>query len=94
MATEYEWDSRKAAANLAKHGVEFNFAKAVFFDRAALTEIDDSDPSEERWKTVGLADGKVLVVVHTEPDIDVIRIVSARKATKREERIYFGQTAP
>lgn len=84
MATKYEWDSRKAATNLGKHGVDFNFAKAVFSDRAALTEIDDSDPAEERWITIGIAAGKILVVVYTEPDIDVIRIISARKATKRE----------
>ena len=94
MAIEFEWDSRKAAANLAKHEVDFNFAKAVFFDFAALTEVDDSDPAEERRKTIGLAAGNVLVVVHTEPVIDVIRIISARKATRREEREYFGQAAP
>jgi uncharacterized protein len=59
-----------------------------------LTEIDDSDPGEERWRTIGLAAGKILVVVYTEPDVDVICIISARKATKREERAYFGQAAP
>ena len=88
MATEYEWDSRKAAANLGKHGVDSNVAKAVFFDAVALIEIDDSGPAEERWKTIGLAADKVLVVVYTEPDIDVVRIISARKATRKERDDY------
>ena len=70
MATRYEWNARRATAKVAKHGVDFNTAKAIFFDHAALTEIDDSDPAEERWKTIGLAAGKILVVVYTEPDVD------------------------
>ena len=66
----------------------------VFFDRAALLEPDDSEPSEERWRIIGLAQGKVLFVVFTERDDDVKRIISARQATKREEREYFSQAAP
>lgn len=90
---DFEWDARKAAANLAKHGVDFEVAKNVFRDPARLVDLDDSTDDEERWHTVGLAGGRVLFVVYTERDNDAIRIISAREASKREERDYFGQTA-
>lgn len=89
-----EWDARKAASNLAKHGVDFEVAKDVFRDPARLILLDDGDAGEERWRTIGLAGRRVLFVVYTERDNDVIRIISAREATKREEREYFRQTAP
>jgi uncharacterized protein len=60
--------------------------------RAARTV--DSDADEERWRIIGLAGSKVLFVVYVERDDDVIRIISAREASKREEREYFGQAAP
>ena len=90
----FEWDPAKAKANLAKHGVDFEVAKDVFLDRATLIDADDSNPDEVRWRIIGLVGGKVLLLVFTEPDDDVIRIISARKATKREERDYFDQSAP
>jgi hypothetical protein len=91
---EFEWDPRKAKANKAKHGVDFELAKDVFRDPARLSSLDDSSEDEERWRIIGLAGGKVLFVVYTERDGDVIRIISAREASKREERDYFGQAAP
>jgi uncharacterized DUF497 family protein len=91
---DFEWDPAKARANLAKHGVDFDVAKNVFLDPAAIVEPNDSDPAEDRWRTIGLAGGKVLFVVFTERSGNVIRIISARKANKREERNYFGQATP
>jgi uncharacterized DUF497 family protein len=91
---DFEWDSAKARANLSKHGVDFEVAKQVFSDPAAIIEPDDSDPAEERWRVIGLAGGRVLFVVFTERGEDVIRIISAREASKPEERDYFGQAAP
>ena len=91
---EFEWDPRKAKANKAKHGVDFELAKDVFRDPARLSSLDDSSEDEERWRIIGLAGGKVLFVVYTERDGDVIRIISAREASKREARDYFGQAAP
>lgn len=91
---QFEWDRDKARANLVKHGVDFETAKTVFLDQAALVELDDRYPDEDRWRIIGLAQGRVLFVVFTERDDHVIRIISARKATKHEERTYFGQTAP
>jgi uncharacterized protein len=90
---DFEWDPKKATANKLKHGVDFELAKAVFRDPACLSSLDDS-ADEERWRVIGLAGGKVLVVVFTERNDDVIRIISAREASKREEREYFGQAAP
>ncbi len=91
---DFEWDPKKAKANKAKHGVDFELAKDVFRDPSRLSSPDDSSADEERWRSIGLAGGKVLFVVFTERDDDVIRIISAREASKREERDYFGQAAP
>ena len=90
----FEWDPVKARRNAAKHGIDFEIAKNVFLDRAGVVEIDDSDPDEERCRIIGLVGTKVLFVVFTEPNDDVIRIISAREANKREERRYFGQEGP
>jgi len=65
----------------------------VFFDEARLDELD-SEPSEERWRTIGHAAGKVPFVVYTERDTDVVHIISAREATKREKKRYLGQASP
>jgi uncharacterized protein len=90
MAIEFEWDERKAAANFAKQRqLE---AIEVFFDDQRLYELDYHS-EEERWRTIGLVAGKVPFVVYTEPDIDVVRIISAWEATKREQREYFGQAS-
>ena len=91
---DFEWDPKKAKTNKAKHGVDFELAKDVFRDPARLSSLDDSSADEERWRIIGLAGGKVLFVVYVERDDDAIRIISAREASKREERHYFGQAAP
>ena len=91
---QFEWDPVKARANRAKHRVHFEAAAGVFFDPGRIVELDGSEPNEERWNTIGLAGNRLLFVVYTERDNDVIRIISARKATKREEQDYFGQAAP
>jgi uncharacterized protein len=88
----FEWDPTKADANLAKHGVRFADAVAVFGDERALT-IGDPHPNEERFITLGM-DGlaRVLVVVYTWRG-DVIRLISARKAT-RAERAQYAEGEP
>jgi uncharacterized DUF497 family protein len=91
---DFEWDPKKAKTNKAKHGVDFELAKDVFRDPACLSNLDDSSEDEERWRVIGRAGSKVLVVVFTERSSDVIRIISAREANRREERDYFGQTTP
>ncbi len=86
---EFEWDPGKAARNEAKHGVFFEDAATVFGDPLAIT-FDDPDHSdfEDRFLTFGRApDGAILVVAHTERG-DRTRIISARLATRREQKIY------
>lgn len=87
----FEWDKRKAAENRSKHGVSFEEAQTVFSDEHAIL-IDDPDHSleEERFLLLGLsADFRTLVVAHCSREgDDLIRIISARKATRMERNIY------
>ncbi|MCI0388162.1 MAG: BrnT family toxin [Acidobacteria bacterium] len=83
----YEWDSRKAARNLHKHGVDFADAVTAFEDELALT-LDDDYLDEQRFITIGSdARGQILVVIYTFRG-ENIRIISAREATPRERRQY------
>ena len=88
-----EWDGRKDRRNRAKHGIGFDTACLVFDDPNHLSIQDRHEGNEERWQTLGLAAGIVVVLVahtwHEEDDgEEVIRIISARKATNRERRLY------
>jgi hypothetical protein len=86
------WDPNKAAANLEKHDVDFQDAATVFTDPVSTTfpSIDHSD-DESRFLTIGESTkGELLVVAHTEDD-DIIRIISARRATRQERRFYEGK---
>jgi uncharacterized protein len=86
---QFEWDARKAAQNLVKHGVSFDEASTVFGDLLAGTILDPRHSSDEpRFVTIGLSTSQRLIVVaHAERD-DRIRIISARRATRREKRKY------
>ena len=90
-ALRFEWDLKKAAANLRKHKVSFDDAQTVFSDERALL-IDDPDHSEEedRFVLLGLSHSlRVLVVVHCyRADGNVIRIISARRADSDERSLY------
>ena len=89
----FEWDPAKAAANLKKHQVSFDEAKSVFFDEFA-TQFFDEDHSinEERFLMLGMSSGaKLLLVCHCDRENgEIIRIISARKATTRESAFYQG----
>jgi uncharacterized DUF497 family protein len=86
----YEWDPNKARSNYKKHGVRFADAVGVFEDESAIT-IQDEHNSEDRFITVGRDFlSRILVVVYTFRDI-FIRIISARKATARERKMYEEQ---
>jgi len=89
MPLAFEWDSRKAQSNLAKHDVGFEEASTIFGDPLSLTIPDpEHSLSEERYITMGRAvTGKLLVVVHTERG-DNIRIINARRARRRERKVY------
>ena len=85
----FEWDSEKAASNLAKHSVSFDEASTVFGDPLATTIADpDHSIDEQRFLTTGLStQQRVVIVWHTERE-EVIRTIGAREATPRERRIY------
>jgi uncharacterized DUF497 family protein len=89
----FEWDPPKAAANLKKHQISFEEARSVFFDEFAVQFFDDAHSvDEERFLLLGMSSGaKLLIVCHCERNEgEVIRIISARKATKRESEFYQG----
>jgi uncharacterized protein len=89
----FEWDSSKASANLRKHSVSFDEAKSVFYDEFAVQFFDDEHSAEEdRFLMLGISsETRLLIVCHCErEDGEVIRIISARKATKRESAFYQG----
>jgi uncharacterized protein len=89
VALTFEWDSRKARSNLSKHGISFEEASTIFGDSFSLTVPDpDHSITERRYITVGRAfSGNLLVVVHTDRGNN-IRIISARRASRRERRVY------
>jgi len=91
---KFEWDPEKARINEAKHGVAFSEACYVFTDESALSLLNgEHSEKEERWITLGkIREGKLILVIHTFRNIkgnEVVRIISARKPTKREEGQYF-----
>jgi uncharacterized protein len=92
MKLRFEWDLAKAASNLSKHRVSFEIAMRAFSDPFALVEQDRIEGGEQRWQTLGMVEGVVLLLVaHTvreEGDIEVIRIISARRAEPKERRKY------
>ena len=94
VSYDFEWDVQKANANLKKHGVTFEQAASVFLDALSLTVFDEAHSEyQERWFTMGYTVGGVLLVVaHTYQATSStntrIRIISARLATKQEQRVY------
>ena len=87
----FEWDERKAVANVRKHGVSFEEARSVFLDeRARLIDDPDHSENEARFILLGLSSSlRMLLVCHCYRSAgNVIRIVSARKATARESQSY------
>ena len=88
----FEWDNRKAKENKKKHGVSFEEAQTVFYDEWAILVEDEgaADDGENRFILLGMSLGaKTLVVCHCyREDDEVIRLISARRATKSERRDY------
>jgi uncharacterized protein len=90
----FEWDAAKAAINLRKHAISFDIAMRVFADPFALTEEVRIEGGEQRWQTLGIVEGYLLLLVaHTTRDdnedgqaIEIIRIISARAADQKERQ--------
>jgi len=90
---DFEWDDEKAASNNKKHKVSFEEARSVFFDEYAQQFYDSENSSEEdRFLMLGKSvKSRILIVVHCERDGgEIIRIISARKATGKECKFYSG----
>lgn len=86
---EIEWDQAKAVANLKKHGVSFQEAATALLDPMALAREDEPTESEHRWILLGMSDRlRLLTVVYTLRGRDRIRLISARKATRKEAEAY------
>ncbi len=87
-----EWDQAKNEINKAKHGIDFEIAQLIFDDPFCITFVERVTDGEERWHAIGSVENViVLVVVHTyriEGFDEVIRIISARPATRQERKLY------
>ena len=93
MNTRFEWDAAKAQSNRSKDRVSFEIAARVFADPFAVVEQDRIENGENRWRTLGIVDGYLLLLVaHTvrddEDGAEVIRIISARRAEPKERKRY------
>jgi uncharacterized DUF497 family protein len=86
---QFEWDEDKAASNLKKHGISFPYAAQAFEDPMRLEHLENAkEYGEERWSITGLIEHEEVVVVFTERG-EVVRIISARRATQDERREYW-----
>jgi len=91
---KFEWDAVKALKNVEKHGVSFEEASSVFYDEFAVQFYDDghSELEEDRFLILGISNNsRMLMICHCEKQSgNVLRIISARKATKNERNFYHG----
>jgi uncharacterized DUF497 family protein len=88
MQLEFEWDDRKAHENVRRHGVDFVDATGVFFDPRGVEVLDDRvHYGEDRFRLIGVAQGRLLLVVYTERK-GRTRIISARAANRKERTAY------
>lgn len=89
---EFEWDEAKRLTNIDKHGIDFIDVPEVFDGDTVTVEDNRYSYTEQRFVTFGLLQGRVIAVVHTDRG-ESVRIISARKATKYEQRNYFERLA-
>jgi uncharacterized DUF497 family protein len=88
---ELTWDEDKRRSNLAKHGLDFADAEEVFGGAVFIFEDMRDSYGEQRFVALGMLSEIVVVVAFTEPEEDLIRIISMRKAVRNEQQIYFEQ---
>lgn len=89
MHTEIEWDAAKATANFKKHGIGFEEAATSLLDPLALAQEDDASTGESRWVLIGMSTrARLLTVVYTLRAAERVRLISARKATRKEASFY------
>jgi len=93
----FKWNGQKNLSNIQKHGIDFETASLVFYDPKALTVQDRIENGEERWQTIGVINEIVMVLVahaisYDDDDSEIIRIISARKADRKERKYYDSKT--
>jgi len=89
---KFTWDPDKAARNIQRHQVSFEEAMEAFLDWNAIDDYDaEHSDAEARFNLIGLSSRRLLFVVYTEPEEDTIRIISARRAEGKQQRIYEHQ---
>ena len=89
----FEWDEHKRQTNLKKHGVDFADVTGIFYDEETIIIADPERHTEQRYIALGLdVKNRVFVVVHVYRDVDVIRIISARKADPKERAAFAGES--
>ena len=88
---ELTWDEEKRRSNLARHGLDFADAEEVFRGAVLIFEDKRRSYGEQRFVALGMLSEIVVVIAFTEPEEDSIRIISMRKATRNEQRIFFEQ---
>jgi uncharacterized DUF497 family protein len=101
MSTRFEWDPAKATANLLKHGISFDIAVRAFADPFALSRQASIEGGELRWQTLGVVEGYLLLLIaHTTWEeveggqpVEVIRIISARAADRKERKRYEQESS-
>lgn len=86
---DFEWDENKNSINRSKHKIDFADAIQVFFDERRVARLDDrNDYGEDRYQVIGMSHERILFVVYTERSENTIRVISARKANKKEQLVY------
>jgi uncharacterized protein len=87
----FEWDDDKARTNIATHKIDFEDAKLVFDDPGVLDDPDETmNYGEDRFRSIGMVNGRLIAVFYTQRDVR-LRIISARKATRKEQTAYARQ---
>jgi uncharacterized protein len=87
---DVEWDEAKRGENIRRHGLDFVGAEKIFDSDTVTIEDTRLSYGEPRWVTVGILEGRIVVLVYTERS-DKLRFISLRKATRYEQRSYFAQ---
>jgi hypothetical protein len=90
---QYEWDETKRRINLQQHGIDFADLPPLFAGELVILEDDRYEYGERRYLAFGLLAGRLLAVAYTERGEDVIRLISARKASKHETKQFYHQVA-
>lgn len=92
LAMRFEWDEAKNKTNIHKHGLDFVDAQEAFEGPLLVRADIRADYGEDRWQGIGMIRGRVVVVVFAEEAPDLIRIISLRKASSEERRLYEEAT--